>query len=37
MAALNIANEYLHSENVHAVSKIKGMSDKVESALSKLK
>ncbi|MGD8941242.1 MAG: cell division protein ZapA [Gammaproteobacteria bacterium] len=37
MAALNIANEYLQSENLQSLSKIKGMADKVESALSKLK
>ena len=37
MAALNIANEYLQSENLHTLSKVKGMADKVESALSKLK
>jgi cell division protein ZapA len=37
MAALNIANEYLHSQNVDALSKIKIMTDKVESAINKLK
>jgi cell division protein ZapA len=37
MAALNIASEFLQSENVHALSKIKGMTDKLESAIEKLK
>ena len=37
MAALNIANEYLQSENLQALSKIKGMANKVETALNKLK
>jgi cell division protein ZapA len=37
MAALNIANEFLNSENVHVLTKIKGMTDKLESAIEKLK
>jgi cell division protein ZapA len=37
MAALNIASEFLNSENVHVLTKIKGMTDKLESAIEKLK
>jgi len=37
MAALNIANEYLQSENSHALAQIQVMAKKVESALDKLK
>jgi len=37
MAALNIANEFLHSQNVNALSKIKVMADKLELAINKLK
>ena len=37
MAALNIANEYLQSENIKVNSKIKGMAEKLESAINKLK
>jgi cell division protein ZapA len=37
MAALNIASEYLQSENPQTLSKIKVMAEKVESALNKLK
>ena len=37
MAALNIANEYLQSENQQALSKIQGMTDKLQLAISKLK
>jgi cell division protein ZapA len=36
MAALNIANELLQSQNIKALSKLKVMADKVESAISKL-
>ena len=37
MAALNIANEYLQSENLIAVSKIRGLSAKLDEAINKLK
>lgn len=37
MAALNIANEFLQSQNVKMLSKIKTMTDKVETAIGKLK
>ena len=37
MAALNIANEYLHSENINLISKIKGIAEKLESAINRLK
>jgi cell division protein ZapA len=37
MAALNIASEFLNSDNVHVLTKIKGMTDKLESAIEKLK
>jgi cell division protein ZapA len=37
MAALNIANEYLQSENQQALSKIQGMTDKLQLAIKKLK
>ena len=37
MAALNIANEFLQSGSVQDISKIKSMSDKLESVIEKLK
>jgi cell division protein ZapA len=37
MAALNIASEFLQSGNVQDVSKIKNLSDKLESVIEKLK
>lgn len=37
MAALNIASEYLQSGNVHTMSKMKSMSDKLELAIKQLK
>lgn len=37
MAALNIANDFLTSENVNNISKIKGITTKLEHAINKLK
>lgn len=37
MAALNIANEFLQSQNVKALTKMKVMADKLETAINKLK
>ncbi len=37
MAALNIANEYLQSENAHALARIKVINDKLGLAIDKLK
>ncbi len=37
MAALNIASEYLQSENAQAMSKIKGINDKLAKAIDKIK